>query len=145
MFRWRKMTWVLLAWVALIIAWIVAGVNSVDGCENEPSHLRDACQLGTEIGTGIGVAVVVLIGFMGFVVLSLIWFMTRPKGAPYVMAVEGDHSAPVDRPAPTQPKPAGWYRDPGGRYDLRYFDQVWTDHVANDGDDNTYVDPVPRL
>ena len=51
----------------------------------------------------------------------------------------------VDRPPPTStPKPAGWYRDPGGKFDHRYFDGKWTDHVANEGDENTYIDPVPR-
>lgn len=41
-------------------------------------------------------------------------------------------------------KPAGWYRDPSGKYDWRYFDGQWTDAVQNEGDDATYSDPVPR-
>jgi hypothetical protein len=32
------------------------------------------------VGTGIGIALVFLLWFLGFVVLSLVWFMTRPRG-----------------------------------------------------------------
>ena len=52
-----------------------------------------------------------------------------------------------DQPPPPPPsrsgKPAGWYKDPSGRYDWRYFDGRWTEGVANEGDDATYTDPVP--
>ena len=30
--------------------------------------------------------------------------------------------------------PAGWYSDPSGRYELRYWDgTAWTEHVARNG------------
>lgn len=76
MFKWRKMTWVLIIWSALILIWAVAGAGSND-CANESSQsLRDAC----EAGTGIGVLLILFIGFFGFVFFALIWFMTRPRG-----------------------------------------------------------------
>ena len=76
--RWRKMTWVLIAWCALILVWAIAGGGSAGSqCAHEASH---AAKVGCEAGTGIGVALVLLIGFFGFVFFSLIWFMTRPKG-----------------------------------------------------------------
>lgn len=71
----RKMTWVLLGWVALIVVWVIAGASQAD-CENE---VGDAAQLGCEAGTGIGVGLVVLFGFLGFFVLGFIWLATRPK------------------------------------------------------------------
>jgi hypothetical protein len=49
------------------------------------SHIRDqstkgaAPQAGCELGTGIGAGLVVTLWFMGFIVLALIWFMTRSK------------------------------------------------------------------
>lgn len=74
--KWRKMTWVLIAWTLLIIIWMVAG-GAANECGQEATELnQDAC----EAGTGIGVALVGFLGFIGFVFLALIWFMTRPKG-----------------------------------------------------------------
>lgn len=36
--------------------------------------------------------------------------------------------------------PAGWYADPAGRYELRYWDGAqWTEHVARGG--TQYTDP----
>lgn len=50
---------------------------------------------------------------------------------------------PVQQAAPAtyaSATPAGWYRDPSGRYELRYWDgSQWTEHVARAG--NQYTDP----
>ncbi len=35
-------------------------------------------------------------------------------------------------PRPPRPVPAGWYPDPAGHAELRYWDGRWTAHVAND-------------
>lgn len=77
MLRWRKMTWVLIIWSALILIWAIAGGGSAaDDCSNEATQTaQDAC----EAGAGIGIAIILLIGFFGFVFFGLIWFMTRPK------------------------------------------------------------------
>ena len=42
---------------------------------------------------------------------------------------------------PTTPSvPAGWYNDPAGRYELRYWDgSAWTEHVSRAG--QQYMDP----
>ena len=76
--RWRKMTWVLIVWCALILTWAIAGGGSAaEDCEQEQTeNLREAC----EAGAGIGIAIIFLIGFFGFVFFGLIWLMTRPKG-----------------------------------------------------------------
>lgn len=72
--HWRKMTWVLIIWCAIILIWAIAGgSNAASTCHGTYSQ---ACQA----GTGIGVAIILLIGFIGFVFFSLIWFMTRPRG-----------------------------------------------------------------
>jgi len=52
----------------------------------------------------------------------------------------GDQSPP---PTGRSGKVAGWYKDPSGRYDWRYFDGTWSDQVQKEGDDRTYIDPVP--
>jgi len=72
------MTWVLLGWSGLILVWAIGGAASND-CADEVDELsQSAC----EAGTGIGVALILFVGFFGFVFLSLIWFMTRPKTRP---------------------------------------------------------------
>jgi putative copper export protein len=74
--RWRKMTWAIIIWCVLILIWAIAGGASND-CGDKARELnQSAC----EAGTGIGVALILFLGFIGFVFLSLIWLMTRPKG-----------------------------------------------------------------
>jgi hypothetical protein len=75
--RWRKMTWVIWLWCAAIIVWAVAGGSSAANNCSDAAY-QDACNA----GAGIGVAIILLIGFFGFVFLALIWFMTRPKTRP---------------------------------------------------------------
>jgi hypothetical protein len=68
--HWRKMTWVLILWSALILVWAIAGgASASNDCANEGTKLnQDACNT----GAGIGIAIVLLIGFVGFVFFSLI-------------------------------------------------------------------------
>ena len=67
------MTWALIIWSVLILVWAIAGGASAE-CENE--EFTEAC----EAGTGIGIGIVLFLGFLGLIVRALIWFMTRPKG-----------------------------------------------------------------
>ncbi len=40
--------------------------------------------------------------------------------------------------APTPSVPAGWYADPAGRFELRYWDgTAWTEHVSRGGQQST--------
>jgi hypothetical protein len=49
----------------------------------------------------------------------------------------------AQQPPPTPPTPsvpAGWYADPAGRFELRYWDgNAWTEHVSRGG--QQYTDP----
>lgn len=79
--KWRKMTWVILIWCALILVWAIAGGasgnhQSVQQCMSGGFLTQQQCQNAADAGTGIGVAIILFIGFVGFVFLSLIWFMT---------------------------------------------------------------------
>lgn len=82
---WRKMTWALIIWSLLMLAWIIAGTASSDPtsyCESHPSRYLSlkSCEAAHDAGTGIGIGILIFLWFLGFVVLSLVWFMTRPKG-----------------------------------------------------------------
>jgi hypothetical protein len=57
------------------------------------------------------------------------------EAAPYVY-----EPTPPPAAAPVVTVPAGWYADPAGRYELRYWDGLaWTEHVARGG--QQYTDP----
>ncbi|HEY4331292.1 MAG TPA: DUF2510 domain-containing protein [Ilumatobacteraceae bacterium] len=46
--------------------------------------------------------------------------------------------APAPAAAPTPAVPAGWYADPAGRFELRYWDgSTWTEHVSTGGVQST--------
>ncbi|HWF34386.1 MAG TPA: hypothetical protein VG295_03415 [Solirubrobacteraceae bacterium] len=80
---WRKITWVLIAWSTLI----VIGGLAVSG--HTSSRLTSSCQsslgdssLCQQVGSQTGVAQfehIFKIGLVGFAVLAVIWFMTRPQ------------------------------------------------------------------
>lgn len=78
--RWRKMTWVLNIWNLIFLIWIIAGISdrASKNCPPGPNH--QLCVSASDAGTGIGVGIVFLLWFLGFVVLSIIWFMTRRAG-----------------------------------------------------------------
>ncbi|MGA2522035.1 MAG: PH domain-containing protein, partial [Acidimicrobiales bacterium] len=73
--------------------------------------------------------------------------VTAPVPAPGVVPAPGPGPvvlAPPPSPAVVTPPPvpAGWYRDPGGRHELRFWDgSGWSDHVSDAG--RTAVDPLP--
>jgi H+/Cl- antiporter ClcA len=82
--RWRKMTWVLIGWCTIILIWAIAGGasnNSQSYCESHPSQYlsQHACEQARNVGTGLGVALILVIGFVGFVFFSIIWLMTKPR------------------------------------------------------------------
>ena len=82
--RWRKMTWVVIAWCVIMAIWIIGAIASADtsDCAKEATKYfsQQTCEDASNAGTGIGVVVLWFVWFFGFSALSLIWFMTRPKG-----------------------------------------------------------------
>ena len=73
----RMMSWVLIVWTAIFVVWIGAGVADRPSKDCPPGD--QLCQDASDVGTSIGVGLVVTLFFVGFVILSLIWLMTRPK------------------------------------------------------------------
>jgi hypothetical protein len=152
--HWRKMTWVLIIWCLIILIWAIAGGAS-NNCSEQATKLnQNAC----EAGTGIGVAIILLIGFFGFVFLGLIWLMTRPRGRTCPVCGEvvkkgltscpkcghdfaaaasqgidtGQAGVAVTAGAlpPTQQVPPGWFPDPKKEAPERYWDGTqWTEQL----------------
>src|SRR4051812_16316619 len=59
--------------------------------------------------------------------------------APAAVAAAPAPAAAPD-PAPAPAVPAGWYADPAGRFELRYWDgTTWTEHVSRSG--QQFTDP----
>jgi hypothetical protein len=78
--HWRKATWAVAIWTVLMGLWIVAGASSVsNNCAGRYGDDLSYCQAGTAIGGGLAITLLVMIWFIGFVVLSLIWLMSRPQ------------------------------------------------------------------
>lgn len=78
--RWRKATWALAVFNLLALIWLVSGIVGVsNNCPGLTGSNLAACQAGTAIGAGIGVTFIVIIWFIGFMVLGLVWLMSRPK------------------------------------------------------------------
>ncbi|MFM2193838.1 MAG: hypothetical protein RLZZ460_508 [Chloroflexota bacterium] len=73
--KWRKATWGLVIWSGLCVFWLVSGLANVS--QITTSNEYEAA--GAAIGTGIGVTLIFIVWFFGFVVGSLIWLMSRPK------------------------------------------------------------------
>lgn len=71
-------------------------------------------------------------------------FLRRPTTpstttSPQNAAAQANNSVATSA-APSEPIPAGWYADPSGRYELRYWNATeWTEHVARSG--QQFTDP----
>ena len=72
------MTWIVLAWCVGILVWAIAGGASNNCASQTGGQYLSAhsAQAACQAGTGLGVAIILGIGFFGFVFLSLIWLMT---------------------------------------------------------------------
>lgn len=75
----RKATWALIVWSVLMLLWAISVGDAVgDACTTEQAN-RGACQLGATLGGGVALVVILVIWLVGFLVLSVIWFMSRPQ------------------------------------------------------------------
>jgi hypothetical protein len=105
--RWRKMTWALIVWSALIAVWVIGGIihnetTAARQCAHDAVLGTQICHDAVDAGTGIGVMLVLGFGFLGFVVLSLIWLMTRPRE---VIVIAPGHGAPAGPGVASVPPP----------------------------------------
>jgi hypothetical protein len=75
----RKATWAIIIWSVLMLLWAVSVGDAVgDACTAELAN-RGACQLGATLGGGLALSFILVVWLIGFLVLSVIWFMSRPQ------------------------------------------------------------------
>jgi hypothetical protein len=77
--RWRVATWLFLFVNAAMAAWLISALARVSN-ENVNCGVLDlqTCQNLYNAGVGIGVAFILLIWLIVFIVMSLLWIMTKP-------------------------------------------------------------------
>jgi TM2 domain-containing membrane protein YozV len=79
--HWRKMTWTIWAWTLLCGLWLGVGIGSVANSKPNCNGLSTAtCQAAANVGAGIGGFSIFVVWILVFLVLSVIWFMTRSRG-----------------------------------------------------------------
>lgn len=107
--RWRKATWALVIWTALIALWISTGIGAVsESCTGQSGQALENCRAATAIGGGIGVTFILFIWFLGFIVLGLIWLMSRPKDNVLVYGPSGQEVRVTEKEARKRVKKQGW-------------------------------------
>src|SRR5215204_6478632 len=75
--RWRKMTWVIVLFTILMAVLIYSATQATTPCPPDIQNC-DAYRAGQTVGQGLGIMLFAGIWFVGFIILSIIWFMTRP-------------------------------------------------------------------
>ena len=75
--KWRFMTWLILAFSGFMLWWAIAGTMSA--AKNANCNGDEACQTGTAVGGAIGVGFIFVLWAIGFVILGIIWLMTRSR------------------------------------------------------------------
>lgn len=73
----RVSSWLITIWTAIFAIWIIGAIAARPSKDCAPGDTL--CQDASDAGTGIGVGIIFVLWFIGFIVLSLIWLMTRPK------------------------------------------------------------------
>jgi uncharacterized protein (DUF983 family) len=71
------MTWLLIVFSALMLAWLVSVLAQSNNCAHEQFH--QLCKASEDAQRSNDFVIVLVIYFMGFVILALVWFMTRPR------------------------------------------------------------------
>ncbi len=75
--NWRFMTWVILGFNLLMLAWLIGGLASTaSNCDGLSGAALDACDAGTAIGATIGAGIIVFFWVAGDLILGLLWLVT---------------------------------------------------------------------
>jgi hypothetical protein len=77
--RWRRWTWLLLAWSFAVIGLALVVTGSIGGtCDGLEGLGLDVCAAGVAAGTVLVLILLGVIWVIGFLVMSVPWFARRP-------------------------------------------------------------------
>lgn len=78
--HWRVMTWVVVAYNGLMLAWVIAGASTASGQPTDCGALdAETCNTASDAGTAIGVAGLIMLWLVGSLILGVLWLVTRPS------------------------------------------------------------------
>jgi hypothetical protein len=78
---WRRFTWVILVINVLFLIWIIGGMASSSGPAHDCGSLdQQTCDSAKNVGTAIGVGLIVAFWAVVDVILGIIWLVTKPRG-----------------------------------------------------------------
>ena len=77
--KWRKMSWLILVFSGIMLALLVTSLSASDpDCPPNIANC-DAYNAGADVGQGLATVLIFVVWLIGFLVLAVIWFMTRPR------------------------------------------------------------------
>lgn len=76
--RWRIFTWVILAFNLVMLLWAIFGASSGPDCGGKTGNALTECQAG-QVGTGIGVSLIILLWALGDIILGVLWLITNRR------------------------------------------------------------------
>ena len=101
---WRKTTWVIAIWTALMVLWIGSGISAT---AESASHSTAAAA-----GVTIGVTLLFLMWLLVLAPLALVWFATRPKNNFMVYGPLGQQTMVSEKEAAKRVAKQGWTYQP---------------------------------
>lgn len=79
--NWRILTYVILAFNLLMLIWVIGGAAGSSGDATDCGSLdQETCNAAEDIGTGIGVILLIVLWALGDIILGVIWLITNKKG-----------------------------------------------------------------
>ena len=77
--RWRRWTWLVLAWTAATVAIALVATTTLGGICDDLGGLGFAvCSAGSVAGTVVAWAIMAWAWLIGFMLLTVLWFARRP-------------------------------------------------------------------
>ncbi|MFD6891107.1 hypothetical protein [Streptomyces sp. NPDC059957] len=71
----------ILAFNLVMLLWLISGIAAAgkDLCATKPPEVQDACRVGSDVGTVLGVGAIVFLWMAGAVILGVLWLVTNSR------------------------------------------------------------------